>query len=137
MDDAFKEFFGPHTLIFAAVCWIGTFFIRRVVEARWPWLRKAAGALEGKATYSTPTAMWWNQVVLYTIPPALGAVVALLNVITLPVSLQSTGSRVLFGVVIGFFSGYLFKIFKPLIVRIFGLKDSDLPAGSVPPPAGD
>lgn len=135
MDEAFKDFFGVHTVVFAAVCWIGTFLIRRIVETTWPSLKKAASEMAEAATYKTSMACWWNQVILYFVPVVLGATASTLaTMYPFPAGIQSVSGRLFFGIVVGFFSGFLFKVVKPIFVRIFGLKETDLPAGSVPPP---
>ena len=137
MDDAFKEYFGVHTIVFAAVCWIGTFLIRRVVETTWPSLKKAASELSAAPTYNSAISSYWNQVILYFIPPVLGLAAAMLaTMYPFPPGIQSLSGRAFFGVTVGFFSGFLFKLVKPVLTRAFGVKDTDLPAGSVPPPAG-
>lgn len=140
MDQAaISTFFGVYTLLFASFCWISTFLIRRVVETTWPSLKKASDVNDlTKLTYLTPMSRWWNEVILYILPVNIGIVGALAAKTILPAGFQLWQSRVVFGCVIGFMSGFLYKLFIRIIrgvaAKVAGV---DIGAGSVPPPPGD
>jgi len=139
MDQAaITTFFSVYTLMFASFCWISTFMIRRVVETQWPTLKKASDVNDlTKLTYLTPMAMWWNEVILYALPVVIGILGALLAKATLPKEIQAWQSRVLFGCVIGFMSGFLYKIFIRIIRGVASKVAGVTIDGSVPPPPGD
>jgi hypothetical protein len=145
MDDAFvNNFFGWHTLIFMAVCYILTFFTRRTVETMWPSLQKKADENDPAKTYLTKMARVWNELILFVIPVFFGAVTAMLaKKYPFPEGFQTLSARALFGVVTGFFSGFAFKILMQIIGRRFGVALSGTsgapPAigkSSTPPPVG-
>lgn len=134
MDDAWKEFLGIHTLIFSFICWVGTFFARRIVENIWPHLKKQADENSTRTTYLTPSARWWNQVILYLIPVAIGTFsAAVATAYPFPVGIQSLSARLFFGTVIGFFSGYLYKVVRQIIARVTGVQ---IDGSSAPPSIG-
>src|SRR5688572_22427091 len=123
MDDAWKEFLGIHTLIFSFICWVGTFFVRRIVENIWPHLKKQADENSPSTTYLTPMSRWWNQVILYLVPVALGAfAAAVATAYPFPAGIQSLSARLFFGTVIGFFSGYLYKVVRQIVARVTGVQ---------------
>lgn len=134
MDDAWKEFLGIHTLIFSFICWVGTFFVRRIVENIWPHLKKQADENSPNATYLTPMSRWWNQVILYLVPVVLGAgAAAVATAYPFPAGIQSLSARLFFGTVIGFFSGYLYKVVRQIVARVTGVQ---LEGASAPPGPG-
>lgn len=118
MDTALSNFWGWHTLVFGLACYILTQFTRRVVETRWPHLRKGADENSIQATYSTEMSRWWNQVILYALPVLYGAACAVLAFkYPFPEGMQSFSGRLFFGIVIGFFSGFLFKFVKRALAK--------------------
>jgi len=136
MDQAWKDFIGVHTLVFASVCWIGTFFIRRIVETIWPSLKKQADEKSSNPAYSSTMSQWWNKVILYAIPVVVGVLSAVLaTAYPFPAGMQSLSSRVFFGVFLGFFSSFFYKaakqIIKQFVEKATGTK---LRMGSTPPP---
>ena len=139
MDDALTNFVGWHTLIFGLACWILTFFTRRVVETAVPSLKKGTDANQAGVTYKTTFARWWHEVILYAVPVVWGGLSAsLATMYPFPAGLTSFSARLLFGIVIGFFSGFIYKIFKKVVLKKFDIADeNELPVAKAPDPAGD
>jgi len=139
MDEALTNFVGWHTLIFGLACWILTFFTRRIVETAVPSLKKGADANAPAVTYKTTFARWWNEVILYALPVAWGSVSAVAaKMYPFPAGLTSFSARLFFGIVIGFFSGFIYKILKKMVLKKFDIVDEgELPAAKAPDPAGD
>lgn len=131
MDNAISEFFGWHTLVFGLACYILTFFTRRIVETEWPILRKKADENSPNMTYATTFSRWWNQVLLYIIPVFWGCLTAALaKQYPFPVGMQTLSGRLFFGVVIGFFSSFLYKIVRRTLAAKLGIADTS----SISPP---
>jgi hypothetical protein len=139
MDQALTNFLGWHTLIFGLACWILTLFTRKIVETAVPSLKKGADANKEGATYKSTFARWWNEVILYALPVMWGSFSAsVATMYPFPEGLTSFSARLLFGIVVGFFSGFLFKIFKKVVLKKFDIVDEkDLPAAKAPDLAGD
>lgn len=139
MDDALTNFIGWHTLIFGLACWILTFFTRKIVETAVPTLKKVSDANGEGVTYKTTFARWWNEVILYALPVAWGSLSATLaTMYPFPAGLTSFSARLFFGIVVGFFSGFIYKILKKMVLKKFDIVgDDDLPAAKPPEPAGD
>lgn len=139
MNEALTDFIGWHTLIFGLACWVLTFFTRRIVETAIPHLKKQADANAPDATYRTTFARWWNEVILYALPVAWGAISAsLMTMYPFPQGLTSFSARLFFGIVVGFFSGFIYKILKKIVLKKFDIVDEgDLPTAKAPEPAGD
>jgi hypothetical protein len=137
MDEALTNFVGWHTLIFGLACWILTFFTRRVVETAVPSLKKAADANQEGKTYKTTFARWWNEAVLYSIPVLWGGLSAsLATMYPFPAGITSFSARLFFGIVVGFFSGFIYKILKKIIFKKFDIVDeTELPVAKAPDPA--
>jgi len=139
MEQALTNFLGWHTLIFGLMCWILTFLTRKVVETAIPTAKKVVDANVAGATYKTTFARWWNEVILYVLPVAWGSVTATAaTMYPFPQGLDSFSARLFFGIVVGFFSGFIYKILKKIVLKKFDIVDeSDLPAAKAPEPAGD
>jgi len=138
MDQAISNFVGWHTLVFALACWILTFLTRRIVETAVPSAKKALDVNKGETPYKTTFARWWNEVLLYVIPVAWGGTSAsIATFYPFPEGIESFSARLFFGVVIGFFSGFLYKVLKKVILKKFDIvSEKDLPAATAPKPAG-
>lgn len=139
MDQAISNFVGWHTLVFALACWILTFITRRVVETAVPSAKKVADANHPEVTYKTTFARWWNEVILYVIPVAWGgASASVATMYPFPEGIESLSGRLFFGVVVGFFSGFLYKLLKKALLKKFDIVSEDeLPSAKAPKPAGD
>ena len=139
MENALTNFLGWHTLIFGLMCWILTFLTRKIVETALPHLKKSADANQAGVTYKTTFARWWNEVILYVVPVAWGAgAAAAATMYPFPQGLTSLSARLFFGIVVGFFSGFIYKIVKKVVLKKFDIvKEEDLPEAKPPQLAGD
>ncbi len=115
--------------IYASACYVLTFITRRVVETANPDWKKQHDENDKKVTYTSKGARWWNGVILYTIGPFFGVVLALVLRKTeyFPEEFKTsvTGS-IVFGLVCGFTCGWFFKIFKKLLSRAAKVDEADL-----------
>lgn len=126
MDEFYNTLTRPGVLILALCVFILTFFIRRLVEIMFPRLKKRTEA--DKAPYVTAAAMWWNEVILFLIPVVLGAGIAVLCrkiSYVMPVEPITVGGSILWGIVIGWFSGFFYKVCRNLLKAKTGV-DLDL-----------
>lgn len=131
MDDALSQFLGFHTLVFALACFILTSITRHVVETAVPAVvAKKTQAQEASTVYGSSLSVWWNQVILYVLPVFWGATAALVaKMYPFPPGIQATSGRIFFGIVVGFFSGFLFKVVKKaLLGKVGASTDADLPS---------
>lgn len=134
MDEALTNFVSWHTLIFGLACWILTFFTRRILETAVPSLKKAVDANQNGITYKTTWSRWWNEVVLYLLPVFWGGLSAsLATSYPLPQGVSSFSGRLFFGIVVGFFSGFIYKVLKKVILKKFDIvSEEELPAAKSP-----
>lgn len=131
-------------VIFGVACYVFSFLTRRCFEAWRPSLRRTVEDTAKKTPYCDSLCRWWNEVILYAVPPAWGAGLAILirKTPVFPEFFREWRLAVLFGVAIGFLSGFVYKITKRLILTRVGLPESTLtiPSGvpdapvDVPPP---
>jgi hypothetical protein len=135
MDDALNHLMSIGAVMLAMVSVIGTFLIRRIVETASPGLRKLTDANDPGLTYGSTGARWWNEVALYALPPAVGGLISLSNIpyIFGDLGIETTGGRVIFGIVTGFFSGFLYKVFRKGAKRVTGVDIEPTRGGSIPP----
>jgi len=127
------QFVTPGTAVMTLACVMLTAGIKTVVETIWPYLKKAADENATGKTYKTPVARWWSRVILPAVPVVLGGLMGLLPVNYLFGSVQDHGSRIFYGMVVGWFSTTSYKIIKKLIETKTGVK---LPSTGIsePPP---
>lgn len=131
MDNAVGQLLNLGTMILAVSVVIMTFFIRRVVETIWPSLRKKADENARAITYSTPMARWYQTIILYFIPVAVGGLISLLQITYFfPESVQTASGRLFFGGVVGWFSSAVYKVVK----KILASKGIELPGSLAPDP---
>lgn len=128
-----SRFFNWEIVVFALGLYIVVFIFRRIVEGFW---KKAL------ANY------YWSEVVLPILPPFVGAIFALVAVsFPYPDIVKTTGIRVMYGLGMGFFSGWAYRVFKALVKKFTGV-DVDVVGNSTsasdpvsdpakPPPADD
>lgn len=137
MDEAVNHLVSFGALMLGLVSFIGTFLVRRVAETAIPGLRKKADANAAGLTYGSTAARWWNEVVLYALPAIVGAVVGLGNAsyIFADMKIDTLGGRVLCGVVMGFFSGFVYKVIAKGARRVTGVDLTPERGGSVSPPS--
>ncbi len=133
MDEVFSQFLSLGTFLLAFAVVITTFFARRIVETAVPSIKKRADANAPGITYPTALSRWWNEVILYFIPVLFGSMLALLKIPLIEIEgLTTLGGRLIFGGVVGWLSGFLFKIAKKIIAQKTGV---ELPGDSMAPPS--
>lgn len=127
MDSAYAQLLTKDAFIAAILVVIGTFFVRKIVETAVP---SAKGEDTPKGSvYKTRFGLWWNSVILYAIPVVFGAGVGALGKWTnylVPEGMTTMGGAILWGVVVGWFSSFLYKVARKLLKDKTGV---ELPAG--------
>lgn len=138
MDEALATFLGFHTLVFGLGCYILTLLTRRVFELAFPHLKKRAEAMDPLPMYWSKLSLIWNELVLDFLPMVWGGVVAsLATMYPFPANISSLSGRFFFGIVVGFFSSFVYKIVKKIIfTKIGASSEADLPSSSPPPRVG-
>jgi hypothetical protein len=136
MDEAVTTLLSTGALILGLTAFIGTFIIRRIVETAVPTARKQADANAPGATYSTPFSRWWNEVILYAMPAIIGGSCGAVN---LGEALNSDAGKTLwgrmfFGMIVGFFSGFIYKVARKLLKKTTGVDLEPERGGSIEPP---
>lgn len=128
MDNVVSLLLSQGTITLAVAVFVLTFFVRRICEMQWPGLKMAAGENDPAKSYPTKMSEWWNKVILYAIPVVIGALIALFRIpFVFPEdTFETTGGRVVFGVLVGWFSSYLYKIIKAAIGKKAGVTLSDM-----------
>ncbi len=130
MDEAISQLLNIGTAVFAVSIVIVTFFVRRGIETAWPSLRKKADENDPLVSYSTTAARWYQQVVLYAIPVAVGVGLALPDIpFLVPEDLRTLGGRIFYGMVSGWFSSASYKVIKRLLAQ----RGIELPSASLSP----
>lgn len=115
MDIDSGKFFNWEVVAFAVGLYILVFILRRLVEGFW---KKAL------ANY------YWSEIVLPILPPVLGALIALVAVsYPYPEIVKTAGVRVFYGLGMGFFSGWAYRVFKSVLKKLTGV-DVDLPGNT-------
>jgi len=135
MDEAVNHLLSTSALMLGLAAFIGTFIIRRVVETAVPTARKQADANAPGITYPTGFSRWWNEVILYALPALVGGGCGAANV---GAALgndagQTVGGRIFFGLVVGFFSGFVYKVARKLLKKTTGVDLEPERGGSVAP----
>jgi hypothetical protein len=125
----------PGTYILATGIYILVFFIRKIVEVKWPSLKKQADANDPKITYLTTMSRWWNEVILGLLPVMFGGLSGLIKSDFLFSSIGDRGGKILFGLGVGWFSGFLYKLLWKLIKQKSGLDIT--PGTSISPPSNE
>lgn len=104
----------PGTYVLGIVVYVLTFFIRKVVQIIWPSLKKQADANAPQITYLSPMSRWWNEVILYAIPVAIGGLACIVNSEFLFQGIDG-GGKFMYGAGVGWFSSFLYKALKKAI----------------------
>lgn len=135
MDEAVKLLLSAGALILGLTTFIGTFIVRRIVETAVPSARKQVDANAPGTTYLTTFSRWWNEVILYALPAVVGGICGMVN---LGEALGSdTGTsvwgRLFFGAVVGFFSGFIYKVARKLLKKTTGVDLEPERGGSIAP----
>lgn len=135
MDEAVNHLLSFGALMLGMISFIGTFLLRRVIETAAPGLRKMSDANAPGLTYGSTAARWWNEVVLYALPAIVGALIGLTNAayIFADMKIATMGGRILCGVVLGFFSGFVYKVIAKGTRRVTGIDLVPERGGSLPP----
>lgn len=118
----------------AVIVVIATFFIRRISEMLWPSIRMKASENDPRKSYETPMAEWWNKVILYAIPPAIGGLIGTMPIpfVFPPESFGTVGDKVIFGVMVGWFASFIYKVLRKMVTKTTGV---ELPGESGRPSA--
>jgi hypothetical protein len=131
MDQLFEQLLSRETIYLAFVVVIGTFFVRRIVETAVPSCKDKANGKLG-SEYKTKFGLWWNSVLLYAIPVAIGSLVAILAFGSdyLPDDLKTRTGAGLWGGVIGWCSSFIYKVVRKFLLKKTGV---DLTPGPADP----
>lgn len=123
MDNIFGSFLNFHTAAFIIGCYILTWLTRRLFETWKPDLKPIKK--NRTEVYKTNFARWWNSFILYLIPPVWGVVAGLLlfSHLTWPKGFESLQAVTFFGMVCGWLSGMLYKLFVKALLKKLGVKD--------------
>jgi len=127
---ALTQFFTLGTAIIALTCVMVTAGAKGLVENIWPHLKKAADENHKDVTYKTPLARWWGRVILPAIPVVLGGLMGFLPLEYLFSAIEDKGSRVFYGLVVGWLSTTIYKIVKKAIAQKTGVELPPGPNGS-------
>lgn len=135
MDQAANSLLSMESVYLAVAVVIVTFFVRRIVETAVPSAKKAADENDAKMTYPTAFSRWWNSVILYAIPVVAGAGLAMGAVASgwniLPV--KTLGSAAIVGGIVGWFSSFLYKVFRKVLKQRTGVDPIPGPASVTSP----
>lgn len=117
-DGIIQSFGWSGVLIFVMYC-LGVFAlslgVRRVVEVAYP-----------KAKVS----LWWTDVILPGVPILLGALIGLVaKKFPFPAPIAVLSGRLLYGVVAGFLSGWVYRMVRGALKAKSGVELPDPPGG--------
>lgn len=126
-DVSWKDLFHIGTFTLGLSVAIVTFFIRRIVENRWPSLKKLVDANVPGLTYATPMSRWWNEVILYLIPVVLGCALSFTHDPFLFGSITSPFVQFMVGGGVAWFAGTIYKIIRKVLSAKFGVSESLMP----------
>ena len=119
------------TYVLAVAIFALVLMIRRAVETAWPSLAKKADENSPAVTYSTTLARWWNNVILFNLPVALGGLIGMfMQSEFIFGDIAERSARVTLGGVIGWFSSFLYNLLRRVIKQKMGL---DVSPGDLPP----
>lgn len=130
MDQLYDQLFNKETLILAFIVVIGTFFVRRIVETAVPSCKDVA--TNGDSKYKTKFGLWWNSVILYAVPVALGAALAIwaYKAEALPGEFKTIPGAAMWGAVVGWCSSFIYKVVRKFLKKKTGV---DLTPGPAEP----
>ena len=117
-----------------------TYSTRKIVETAKPELKKQADANDAKISYKSTGARWWNEVVLYSLGPFFGVVLAfsLRETEYFPAMFKANYAlTAMAGICVGFTCGWFFKIFKKFVSRTTGVENLDSTVDVPKPPGGE
>jgi hypothetical protein len=110
------------TYVLAVIVYVATFFVRKGVEMVWPTLKKQADANSPEITYLTKLSRWWNEVILYALPVAFGALSSVSGSEFLFEGIDGSG-KFMYGAGVGWFSSFLYKALKKAISNRVNVKE--------------
>lgn len=135
MDQAVTKLLSMGAVYLALATVIITFFIRRIVETALPSAKKSPP--------QTTFARWWQSVILYGLPVVTGALLSV-GEATAGFSVveggNTLGGQIIFGMIVGWFSGFLYKVFRKTLKKKTGIDPVPGPPsvmGSDPPKDSD
>lgn len=127
MDQAVNKLLSMSSVYLAVAVVIITFLIRRIVETAMP------SAKDRPPT--TTFGRWWQGVILYALPVCFGSLLAVgdafmgLNVVE---GGKTMGGQVIYGAIVGWFSSFLYKVFRKALKKKTGIDPVPGPASVVP-----
>jgi len=126
MDEVFSQLVKAETIYLSVLVVIVTFFVRRVVELAYPKAKDPENAF----------GRWWTGVLLYLLPVLVGAGIAagvkhyssdyLAN-------LKTVGGAAVWGVIVGWFSSFLYKVLRKAVKKKTGIDLTPGPADPTKP----
>lgn len=133
MDDAFMQLINTGTIVFGVSIIMLTFFVRKLVETAVPSAKKKADENAPAKTYETTFARYWNQVILYALPPLVGALIGVFDV---PFLYGDNGAKTMLGrVFTGIFVGGVSAFFYKSAKKRWGIDlESGIRQSTTPPP---
>lgn len=138
MDQFKAQLLTKEAFILAVLVVIGTFFVRLIVETAVP---SAKGVDSPKGTtYKTKFGLWWGSVILYAIPVLFGAGIAMLGVWVpsiWPAGVATFGGAVIWGIVVGWFSSFLYKVARKVLKKETGIDPLPGPVDPTKPSTED
>lgn len=141
MDQAVTQLLTWGSVYLAVAVVIVTFFVRRIVETAVPSAKKKADENEAGVTYETTFARWWNNVILYAVPVLTGSLLALAETALEWgwLAPQSLSGAFLYGGIVGWFSSFLYKVFRKVLKARTGVDPVPGPSSvtSLPPDKGE
>lgn len=124
----FSTFWHPGTVILGVLVVIAVAVLRRILETAKPMLKQKADEDDKEASYGNQWSRWYNKVFLYVIPVVFGGLFGLFDVPILFGEIKTTTGRILFGIVVGWFSRDLYKVARAAIKSFAKKSGVDLEA---------
>lgn len=112
----------PGTYVLAIFIYVAVLMLRRLVENVQPKWKKQADANDPRTTYLTRGSRWWNEVILYFLPVALGTLSGLIKSEFFFAGIGDKGGRLIFGAMVGWFSGFLYKCLCKVVKQRLGVE---------------
>lgn len=125
----------PGTYVLGVAIFMAIFMLRRIVETSFPRLKKQCDVNAPKVVYLTAMSRWWNEVILYFLPVFLGLASGFIKSDFFFAGIGDKGGRLIFGAVVGWFSSFLYKLLRKVILQKTGV-DLVPDITEVDPPAG-
>ena len=132
MKQAANQLFSMGSVYLALAVVIITFFARRIVETGVPTANK-------NHKPETGFGHWWNGVILYAIPVVAGSLLAIAawKSGTGVLEAKTTGGAVIHGGTVGWFSSFIYKVFRKYLKQRTGIDPVPGPASVTEPEDDD